>query len=156
MTYCISLCSSEAPPSWQLVSAGGLRYCEQCCCGNWAQQLLTDEEGSISTSWEYFAICAHPCVTKYPHAFPNWPITNQSVSCGCNQLPLPPFSALFWLYSSCVPQQVHTLLYVVYVAKKVLWRLQKAIVRKPVLARKINHMHICRTGSHTVVAVAEN
>lgn len=48
------------------------------------------------------------------------------------------------------------LLYVVYVAKQVLWRLQKAMATKSVLMRKINHMHICRTESHTVQAVARN
>lgn len=40
-----------------------------------------------------------------------------------------------------------TLLYAVNVAKRVLWKLQKAIATNPILARKINHMLICRTGS---------
>ena len=100
----------------------------------------------------------HLCqpLRRYVLACPSQPAsykpgTNQSSSRARTPFPPPSLTAPHAAsHSKC------TSLYAMYVAKWVLWRLQKATAMKPILARKINHMHICRTGSHTVLAVAKN
>lgn len=84
-------------------------------------------------------------VARYTSALPNQTIPNQSTG-GCNQFPLPSLLALFWLDTKLRPT-ASACCCMRYTLQMFLWRLQKATASKPIPARKINHMHICRTES---------